>query len=72
MIAKIASDYAKPRAICEVRPGWERGFVAGLTLAALPGIGPKTATPARPSAGSPTSPRSRRCRSADLERLVGR
>jgi DNA polymerase-4 len=43
MIAKIASDYAKPRAICEVRPGWERGFVAGLTLAALPGIGPKTA-----------------------------
>ena len=43
MIAKIASDYAKPRAICEVRPGWERGFVAGLTLAALPGVGPKTA-----------------------------
>ncbi|HEY3934314.1 MAG TPA: DNA polymerase IV [Gemmatimonadales bacterium] len=43
MIAKIASDYAKPRAICEVRPGWERAFVAGLTLAALPGIGPRTA-----------------------------
>ncbi len=43
MIAKIASDYAKPRAICEVRPGWERGFVAGLPLAALPGIGPRTA-----------------------------
>lgn len=43
MIAKIASDYAKPRAICEVRPGWERGFAAGLSLAAIPGIGPKTA-----------------------------
>jgi DNA polymerase-4 len=42
MIAKIASDYAKPRGICEVRFGWERGFVAGLPLAALPGIGPKT------------------------------
>lgn len=42
MIAKIASDYAKPRGICEVRAGWERGFVAGLPLAALPGIGPKT------------------------------
>ena len=42
MIAKIASDYAKPRGICEVRSGWERGFVAGLPLAALPGIGPKT------------------------------
>jgi DNA polymerase-4 len=43
MIAKIASDYAKPRGICEVRPGWERGFMAGLPLKALPGIGPKTA-----------------------------
>ncbi|MGH7581939.1 MAG: Y-family DNA polymerase [Gemmatimonadales bacterium] len=43
MIAKIASDYAKPRAICEVRAGWERGFLTGLPLAALPGIGPKTA-----------------------------
>lgn len=41
MIAKIASDYAKPRGICEVRAGWERGFMAGLPLAALPGIGPK-------------------------------
>jgi DNA polymerase-4 len=43
MIAKIASDYAKPRGICEVRPGWERGFLAGLPLKALPGIGPRTA-----------------------------
>jgi len=42
MIAKIASDYAKPRGICEVRSGWEEGFVAGLELRALPGIGPKT------------------------------
>jgi DNA polymerase-4 len=43
MIAKLASDYAKPRGICEVRAGWERGFLAGLPLKALPGIGPKTA-----------------------------
>jgi DNA polymerase-4 len=43
MIAKIASDYAKPRGICEVRPGWERGFMAGLPLKALPGVGPVTA-----------------------------
>ncbi|MEO8478709.1 MAG: DNA polymerase IV [Gemmatimonadota bacterium] len=43
MIAKIASDYAKPRGICEVRAGWERAFLAGLPLKALPGIGPKTA-----------------------------
>lgn len=43
MIAKIASDYAKPRGICEVRAGWERGFMAGLPLKALPGVGPRTA-----------------------------
>ncbi len=42
MIAKLASDYAKPRGICEVRAGWERGFVAGLELRSLPGIGPRT------------------------------
>jgi DNA polymerase-4 len=43
MVAKLASDYAKPRGLCEVRPGWERGFVAGLPLSALPGVGPRSA-----------------------------
>jgi DNA polymerase-4 len=43
MIAKLASDYAKPRGICEVRAGWEEGFLAGLQLRALPGVGPRTA-----------------------------
>jgi len=43
MLAKVASDYAKPRGICEVRTGWEEGFLAGLELRALPGIGPRTA-----------------------------
>jgi DNA polymerase-4 len=43
MIAKLASDYAKPRGLMEVRRGWEEGFLAGLPLAALPGVGPKTA-----------------------------
>jgi DNA polymerase-4 len=42
MVAKVASDAAKPRGILEVRPGWEEGFLAGLELRALPGIGPKT------------------------------
>jgi DNA polymerase-4 len=42
MVAKLASDAAKPRGIMEVRPGWEEGFLAGLPLKALPGIGPKT------------------------------
>jgi DNA polymerase-4 len=43
MIAKLASDYAKPRGLMEVRAGWEKGFLAGLSLRALPGVGPKTA-----------------------------
>jgi len=43
MIAKLASDAAKPRGLMEVRAGWEEGFLAWLPLKALPGIGPKTA-----------------------------
>jgi DNA polymerase-4 len=43
MIAKIASQMAKPRGLLEVRSGWEEGFMAGLPLRAIPGIGPKTA-----------------------------
>jgi DNA polymerase-4 len=43
MVAKLASDCAKPRGLMEVRAGWEEGFLAGLPLQALPGIGPKTA-----------------------------
>ena len=43
MIAKLASDCAKPRGLMEVRAGWEEGFLAGLPLSALPGVGPKTA-----------------------------
>ncbi len=43
MIAKLASDFAKPRGLMEVRSGWEEGFLAGLPVAALPGVGPKTA-----------------------------
>jgi DNA polymerase-4 len=43
MIAKLASDQAKPRGLMEVRAGWEQGFLAGLPLSAMPGVGPKTA-----------------------------
>jgi DNA polymerase-4 len=43
MLAKMASDCAKPRGLMEVRAGWEEGFLAGLPLSALPGVGPKTA-----------------------------
>jgi len=43
MIAKLASDTAKPRGLMEVRSGWEERFLAGLPLRAMPGVGPKTA-----------------------------
>jgi DNA polymerase-4 len=43
MIAKLASDQAKPRGFLEVRAGWEEGFLAGLPLSAMPGVGPRTA-----------------------------
>jgi DNA polymerase IV len=43
MIAKLASDAAKPRGLMEVRAGWEEGFLAGLSLGAMPGVGRKTA-----------------------------
>jgi DNA polymerase-4 len=42
LIAKLASDAAKPRGLTEVRAGWEEGFLAGLPLSAMPGFGPKT------------------------------
>ena len=71
MIAKIASDYAKPRAICEVRPGWEQGFMAGLALAALPGIGPKTARRLA-ELGLTDVAEVQAMAAAELERLLGR
>jgi DNA polymerase-4 len=71
MIAKIASDYAKPRGICEVRPGWERGFMAGLPLQALPGIGPRTAERLA-ERGLTDVAQVQALSQTELERLVGR
>ncbi len=71
MIAKLASDYAKPRGICEVRPGWERGFVAGLPLSALPGVGPRTAERLA-ERGLRDVAQVQEMPAAALERLVGR
>jgi len=70
MIAKLASDYAKPRGICEVRAGWEEGFVAGLALRALPGIGPKTAEKLA-RLGLTEVLQVQRMPESDLARLVG-
>lgn len=71
MIAKIGSDFAKPRGICEVREGWEAGFMAGLPLKAIPGIGPKT-TERLAGHGLTTVQEVQAMFPRELERLVGR
>ncbi|MDP2401028.1 MAG: DNA polymerase IV, partial [Actinomycetota bacterium] len=42
-VAKIASDFDKPRGITVVRPGEEAAFLAPLPVEVMSGIGPKTA-----------------------------
>lgn len=70
MIAKLASDFAKPRGVCEVRSGWEEGFVAGLPLRALPGIGPRTGERLR-RVGLTEVAEVQRLTEGELVRLVG-
>jgi DNA polymerase-4 len=47
LVAKLATEYAKPRpgtnatGVFIVPPGEEAAFIAGLTLAELPGVGPR-------------------------------
>lgn len=43
LVAKIASDAAKPDGVLEIAPGGEREFLAPLAIERLPGIGRKTA-----------------------------
>jgi DNA polymerase-4 len=42
LVAKIASDEAKPDGIVEIPPGGERDFLAPLPVARLPGVGART------------------------------
>jgi len=42
MVAKVASDAAKPDGVCEVPEGTEAGFLAPMPLRALPMLGPST------------------------------
>jgi DNA polymerase-4 len=43
LVAKIASDYAKPNGVAYVRPGCEARFLSPLPLRRLPGVGRRTA-----------------------------
>ncbi|MCH7495661.1 MAG: DNA polymerase IV [Candidatus Marinimicrobia bacterium] len=42
MMAKIASDHAKPEGILEILPGKEAGFLRPMDVGVIPGVGPKT------------------------------
>jgi nucleotidyltransferase/DNA polymerase involved in DNA repair len=42
LVAKIASDAAKPDGLTPVRPGEEASFLAQRQVRAIPGVGPKT------------------------------
>lgn len=43
LVAKIATDQAKPDGVCYVPPGDERAFLADLPLKVIPGLGKRTA-----------------------------
>ncbi len=42
VVAKVASDFKKPRGFTVVAPGYEKQFFAPLPIRKLPGIGPKS------------------------------
>jgi DNA polymerase-4 len=42
VVAKVASDAGKPDGLVEVLPGHERGYLAGMAVQKLPGVGDKT------------------------------
>jgi DNA polymerase IV len=42
LIAKVASQYAKPNGIAEIRHGYERDFLRPMDVEELPGVGRKT------------------------------
>ena len=42
LIAKIASDQAKPNGLLAIFPGYEATFLAPMPIEALPGVGPRT------------------------------
>ena len=70
MLAKIASEEAKPDGIFLVEPGSERGVLAPMSVRALPGVGPATAETLR-RAGLHTVAEVASADQAELLRLLG-
>jgi len=42
LVAKLATDIAKPRGVAFIKPGYERRFLAPMKVSRLPGVGPAT------------------------------
>jgi DNA polymerase IV len=71
MLAKIASEDAKPDGLVLITPGTERQLLAPLTVRTLPGVGPATAQALR-RAGLTTVGEAAEAGEAELVRLLGR
>lgn len=71
LLAKIASEEAKPDGLVVVEPGSERDVLGPLSVRALPGVGPATAETLR-RAGLSTVAEVAAVEEAELVRLLGR
>ncbi|MFF9482912.1 DNA polymerase IV [Streptomyces sp. NPDC014733] len=71
MLAKIASEAAKPDGLRIIEPGTERELLGPMTVRTLPGVGPATAEVLR-RAGITTVAETAEAGEAELVRLLGR
>lgn len=71
MLAKIASEAAKPNGILLIEPGTERALLAPMPVRTLPGVGPATADHLR-RAGMTTINDLAEAGEAELVRLLGK
>ncbi|QTZ90649.1 DNA polymerase IV [Streptomyces auratus] len=71
MLAKIASEAAKPDGLVVIEPGTERELLGPMTVRTLPGVGPATAETLR-RAGIHTVAETAEAGEAELVRLLGR
>lgn len=71
MLAKIASEQAKPDGLVVIEPGTERELLGPMTVRTLPGVGPATAETLR-RAGIHTVAETAEAGEAELVRLLGR
>lgn len=71
LLAKIASEAAKPDGLMVIEPGTERELLGPMTVRTLPGVGPATAETLR-RAGIHTVAETAEAGEAELVRLLGR